>query len=705
MHDLLNKDAPLSSTIKYFTEELTELGLDLEFYNELNPGVNLYSCELHDKNNPTIIHTNGKGTSKEAAQASALGEMAERLLNQSFFDEYYLGKDVANATVSRYKDEIWVKYPKSLYEYKKSNKKGNNKETLNISKLLHLCDYYINSVNLKGNFFKNDKQSNFKPSIDHFVSEGFSEEEFETLKNIALPKELFNNKLKNELGLTFTIPFTDICTGNIDRGICAIPLTNEHTHEKAYFPVRYLEGCYCTNGMCAGNSEYEAKVQGLSEIFERFIRKFLYGQIEKHEFDGFINKNNKALPLIPKDFISNNFPSIQKTIDEFYNHGFSVKCYDASLGGIFPVVLVLVTKINSDEYKISLGSHPNMGVALERTLTELMQGVEWNTIYLKSFKNLHQKLIDNNTIDFYDPDIDYFDDDFIADKEHDDEIYDIDDFDDIDDCEPDSDDPIIDFKNFIKNFIDDSGTISYTFFTNDSQFKFVNWSFEENDTKKQYEHLLKILHKIGKNLWSYDVSYKHMHAYRLIVPNFSEIYRFNKDEYYTEIRDVSLAPKFLSGKSFNKKEFNDFIEMLIDINELTPVQKLGLINHKTNPYYDFSIDQLVDINILSRKPDFYLKQETNCLCNGNYLSSVINCSKLIYKHNFILSCNNSEDNNDTKIFRKILYTFYNKQFIEKCEKFVYSGKRISIFLDFGANFENFPVQNKLIETFKKLISM
>lgn len=80
---IYGKDAVFEDTFSKFSKYLAELGLDLEFTNELNPGPGLWSIVLKDKRS-SIITTNGKGATLEAAKASALGEMAERFLNQAF---------------------------------------------------------------------------------------------------------------------------------------------------------------------------------------------------------------------------------------------------------------------------------------------------------------------------------------------------------------------------------------------------------------------------------------------------------------------------------------------------------------------------------------------------------------------------------------------------------------------------------------------
>lgn len=522
---LLGKDRETEKTIEIFTRELTELGLNLEFTTYLNPGKNIYSCELCDKNNPDIIHTNGKGTCKEAATASALGEMAERLLNQSFFDSYYMNKSTDDCKFNRYHDEIWVKYhPDSI------NEDGD--------------------LNLYSMELGDDSGTNIKKldrSIKHLIENG-----------------LFNYNLIKEINFNTMRPLTDYVTSNIQKGICAVPLTNEfNTDEKVYFPLRYLESCFCTNGMCAGNTPSEAKVQGLSEIYERFVRRFLYGSIPEH-FNKKLSKiNNRALPKIPDEYLQK-YPEIVETIGEFHNHNCRVDCYDASLGGIFPVVLICVRKNNRNQHKISIGAHPNMRIALQRTLTELMQGVEWDTIDYSSFdvsKYTYDFDFTDHSPSYSDEDIQYYTED--SDSDFYDDEWGMD-----DDNDNSHDSFVSDPKkyaqmnsmNFVKNFVDDSGDIHPSFFTHKSVFKFTDWSVETGSTEEEYAHLLNIAAGLKKTVWCYDASYRDLHAYRLIIPNFSEIYCFNGIENDDELIDPSHSRKFeeLDFKNNGLSSLSDF---------------------------------------------------------------------------------------------------------------------------------------------------
>lgn len=112
--------------------------------------------------------------------------------------------------------------------------------------------------------------------------------------------------------------------------------------------------------MSAGNTLAEAQVQCLSEIFERAVkREILEGEM--------------ALPDVPAEVLAK-YPSIVAGIKGLEEQGFPVLVKDASMGGKFPVMCVTLMNPRTGGVFASFGAHPSFEVALERSLTELLQG-------------------------------------------------------------------------------------------------------------------------------------------------------------------------------------------------------------------------------------------------------------------------------------------------------------------------------------------
>lgn len=64
----------------------------------------------------------------------------------------------------------------------------------------------------------------------------------------------------------------DLQSGNADRGVCALPFTRQSDQQTVYIPMNIIGNLYVSNGMSAGNTANEARVQGLSEVFERYVK-------------------------------------------------------------------------------------------------------------------------------------------------------------------------------------------------------------------------------------------------------------------------------------------------------------------------------------------------------------------------------------------------------------------------------------------------
>ncbi|NVK02468.1 MAG: YcaO-like family protein, partial [Oceanospirillaceae bacterium] len=100
------KDAPLEQTIARMTEIISSLGMKIEVASWRNIVPHVWSLHIRDAASP-MCFTNGKGATKEAALASALGEFIERLSCNFFYNDQYFGADIAQAEFVHRPDERW----------------------------------------------------------------------------------------------------------------------------------------------------------------------------------------------------------------------------------------------------------------------------------------------------------------------------------------------------------------------------------------------------------------------------------------------------------------------------------------------------------------------------------------------------------------------------------------------------------------------
>ena len=283
----------------------------------------------------------------------------------------------------------------------------------------------------------------------------------------ALPKGLLDDyslAIYNPDGELRASHLYDTNSGNVQRGICTLPYVRQSDGEVVYFPTNLIDNLFLSNGMSAGNTLAEAQVQCLSEIFERAVkREILEGEV--------------ALPDVPHEVLSK-YPGILAGIEELEKQGFPVLVKDASLGGEFPVMCVTLMNPRTGGVFASFGAHPSLEVALERSLTELLQGRSF-----EGLNDLPRPTFESNAV-----------------------------------TEP---------NNFVEHFIDSSGVVSWRFFSAKADYEFVEWDFSghgEESNAEEAAALFGILEALGKEAYMAVYDQLGATACRILVPGYSEIY-------------------------------------------------------------------------------------------------------------------------------------------------------------------------------------
>ena len=201
------KDASLESTIRTMQEKLAARGFHLDESSWLNPVDAVWSVHVRDHDCP-MLFANGKGATKLASRASALGEFFERLGTHYFWTHFYLGETRANRPFVHYPQERW-----------------------------------------------------FAPTADG-----------------KWPAELLNPELQafyNPEGNIDSEVLVDLNSGNVDRGICALPYTRLSDNATTWFPVNIIGNLFVSNGMAAGNTVMEARSRGSRSSHSATIQSFI----------------------------------------------------------------------------------------------------------------------------------------------------------------------------------------------------------------------------------------------------------------------------------------------------------------------------------------------------------------------------------------------------------------------------------------------
>jgi len=441
---ILGKDAALHDSIATMQQQLQHLGFYIEEHSWLNPIPHVWSVHIRDQDCP-LLFTNGKGASKEAALASALGEFFERLNCNYFFADFYLGEQIASADFVHYPNERWF---------------------------CSTADLEIDTINATRDEANNAWRSNLlDPSLWNYYD---PEQQLQ-------PSDLI-----------------DTNSGNQTRGICALPYRRQSDDQTIYFPVNIIANLYVSNGMSAGNTATEARVQALSEIFERWVKfKVIAEEI--------------CLPDIPEHVLAR-YPRILAGIAELKASGYGILVKDASLGGQYPVINVTLLNAQDQGCFASFGAHPCFEVALERTLTELLQGRS-----LASLTGFAPASFDQEEIAAA--------------------------------------------HNLETHFIDSSGVISWQFLADQPDYDFADWNFS-GTTQQEFEHLCTVLHAEGKQIYISDYYHLGVYGCRIIVPDCSEIYHPEDLQWDNNNAAIHYRSPILSLTALNQTQLSDLLRQL-----------------------------------------------------------------------------------------------------------------------------------------------
>mgnify|MGYP001580504314 CR=1 FL=1 len=457
------KDASLESSIATMQGKLDALGFHVEERSWLNPVDGVWSVHVRDRD-CALLFTNGKGASRLAALASALGEFFERLSCNYFWTHYWLGEEFANRSYAHYPREQW-----------------------------------------------------FQPGEDG------------TWPAQLLTPEL--HRLYNPDNSIDAGALVDLNSGNAERGICALPYVRIRDGATVWFPVNIIGNLYVSNGMSAGNTEMEARTQALSEILERHVKFRIISE-------------GLCLPDVPEDVIARH-PRIAAGIAGLREAGFGILVKDASLGGEYPVMNVTLLHPADQGCFSSFGAHPRFEIALERALTELLQGRGLDALG-----------------GFPEPGFDR--------------------------------EEIAAAPNLEIHFVDSSGILHWNFLGDTPDFEFKDWNFSTS-TADDYHWLVERIHASGHDIYVADFTHLGVYACRILVPGMSEIYPLDDLEWENNSVGNAIREAILHLPELDDDECADLLDTLneLDLQDARPVAALiGLAADEASLWSDLRVGEL-----------------------------------------------------------------------------------------------------------------
>ncbi|NHZ65248.1 30S ribosomal protein S12 methylthiotransferase accessory factor YcaO [Massilia genomosp. 1] len=425
----------------------------------------------------------------------------------------------------------------------------------------------------------------------------------------------------------------DLNSGNVERGICALPYKRLRDDSETFIPVNIIGNLYVSNGMAAGNTMMEARSQALSEIFERQIKYRIISE-------------GLCLPEVPDEVLAR-FPNIKAGIDGLRRAGFGILVKDASLGGKYPVMNVTLVHPKDQGVFSSYGAHPRFEIALERAMTELLQGRALDS--LEGFPEPGFDMSEINAV-----------------------------------------------ANLEIHFVDSSGVISWNFMGDTPDYPFVDWNFSTT-TEEDYNWLVDCIHGEGKDIYVADFSEQGAYSCRILVPGFSEIYPVEDLEWENNSIGNLIRPKLVRLDTLSQEECAALLEDLqtMNVNDERPLWEiLGLAIPLGTPWKQLRIGELKTLLALAVGDQDGILEGCDWI---HHFKDLAPARRLVYR--CIESMLNVEDVDN---YRRSMVLLYGEDTVRQAAALLDRSERFFGLDTLGADMQGSAMHQTLLAAYDKL---
>ncbi|QDQ28422.1 30s ribosomal protein S12 methylthiotransferase accessory protein YcaO [Chitinimonas arctica] len=427
----------------------------------------------------------------------------------------------------------------------------------------------------------------------------------------------------------------DLNSGNVERGICALPYTRLRDQQLSYFPVNIIGNLYVSNGMSAGNTLMEARSQALSEILERHIKYRIISE-------------GLCLPEVP-DAVLARFPRIAAGVEALRAAGFGILVKDASLGGCYPVMNVTLLHPEDQGCFASFGAHPRFEIALERALTELLQGRALSSL-----------------AGFPEPGFDM--------------------------------DEITAVANLEIHFVDSSGVVSWNFLGDQPDYDFVDWNFSTT-TEQDYAWLCECIHAEGKDIYVADFAEQGVYTCRILVPGMSEIYPVEDLEWENNSVGNDIRPAMVDLPNLDDDECAELLADLqtLNLGDERPLWEiLGLAVPLGTAWKELRIGELKTLLALAIGDQDAIREGCDWIHHYKQLNPA---RRLVYR--CIESLLNLDDREN---YRRALASLYGAGTLRQAEALLDRSERFFGLCTLGRDMEGSEMHQNLLLAYDKLFA-
>lgn len=363
-----------------------------------------------------------------------------------------------------------------------------------------------------------------------------------------------------------------------------------------------------SNGLCAGNSPAEALCQGAFEVFERFALKKLFLE-------------GANMP----DVETSSFSHLKSyhLLNYFTSKGYTCIVKDCTVGGSVPVVGILLIDPSRAKCKFALGSDLSFDIALQRCLTEVLQGYKFDFTFVLQMQDIvNPELIDDNW-------------------------------------------HLISPDNLIvemsKQMISGSGVVPLSFFLSNTEKKSVcdlPFCEEKLTNEDTYRSIVNIATNNGMDIYVKDLSFLGFPAYRVFIPNASAI-QVDFMKLFYKLRANNKLRKHLHNGIENDAVYTKILE---EINEIARIESDYSMKHILGIMLDSNQHEVI---FDTRKMELFLLYRSN-----NYID--------LYQK-FITYFGNDDDNEYIQLYLRTLINAHGESNIEKLLYVLNNVKKIKAF--------------------------
>jgi ribosomal protein S12 methylthiotransferase accessory factor len=301
----------------------------------------------------------------------------------------------------------------------------------------------------------------------------------------------------------------------------------------------------------------------------------------------------------------------------------------------------------------SFGAHPRFEVALERALTELLQGRALDALK-----------------DFPAPSCDM--------------------------------DEITDALNMEIHFVDSSGVISWEFLRDTPDFEFVDWNFGTT-TEEDYRWCYGTIHASGHDIYIADFTHLDVYACRIFVPGMSEIYPIEELQWQNNTVGNWVREPLLRLQDLNEGECAELLDTLNDLDladSLAITTLIGLAADANSAWAKLRLGELKTLLAIAIGDDEAVLEGCSWIAQ---LGDLNEARARVYRciaH--LIRIEEMSQDESTQPYAANLELLYGAETLQQAVRLLNGEEQFFGLCNLGANMEGSNMHQRLLDAYRKV---